>query len=375
MKVGELFVQLGIQADTPKAKEFESAMMGAALKASGLIAALAGVTLEIRDMVHETLAASVGFQKFENQTGLAAEKLQQWHNMAERANVSTEDVTSSIMNLQRNMAEIKLGRGNIAPFQMLGLPLNKDPFQLLLDIQDRIRGLDRPMAVNLLQQLGISPDMINLLGRSRAELEALASPRMILSPQNVAKVLQAQRALKELRIELTAFSRMFIADIAPAIVLFSGFITNLGGAVHSVVEYLKEFPTAMKLIADSIILVMAVLNPWIAALSAALLLMEDYYVYMKGGKSVFGELLGPHQNTKPGVASNPNWKYSGTGSWVDQLFLKWGLVGPKIPKFQNNKVDIHVNTAANAHETAQETKKVFDSAISSAEMQLNNEGN
>jgi hypothetical protein len=373
VKAGELFVQLGINADTPKAKEFQDALMGAALKATGLIAVMTGVSMGLRDMVQDTLGAAVGFQKFENASGLSSERLQQWHNMAERANVSTEAVTDSVLALQRNMAEIRLGRGNIAPFQMLGISPNQDPFAILNQVQRRIQGMNRPMAVNLMQQLGINPDMINLLGKTSKELAELASPRMILSQQNVAKLLVAQRAIKELRIELTAFSRQFIADISPAIRGFSEFIVNIGSIIHNTVEYLKEFPEVLKVIAISLASVLAIMHPWIAAMTAALLLIEDIYTYHKGGKSAIGSIIGSKdEKTQAGWAQRMNVKYP----WLGKLDRLTGIdkSGQKKASQMNNKVDIHVNTTANADETAKKTKDAFDTYVDTTAAQLDNGG-
>jgi hypothetical protein len=363
MKVGELFVQLGIKADTPAAKEFQSVLRGATLQAAGLITALVGVSLEIRDMVQETLGAAVAFQKFENTSGLSAEKLQQWHNMAERANVSTESVTGAVLALQKNMADIRLGGGNLRPFQLLGISPGDDPFEILEQVRSRIQGMDRPMAVNIMQQMGINPEMINLLGLTADQLKRLASPEMILSEKNIGKLLQANRALKELRIELLAFTRMFIADISPAIKQFATFATNLGNGVHELIVWLEKFPDAMRLVGLSILTVLAIMNPWLAALGAALMLLEDYYIYTKGGKSVIGVFL---NKDKEGKTEASKFIDNRADKWIDELGGK-----PKPVVQQSNKIYIQGMDIDSALAAA---RKQFDVALSTASDQTGNGG-
>lgn len=364
-KVGELFVALGIDAETEKAKGFESVLVSTTLKAASLVTALIGVSLELRRMINESLDMSVEMQRFEKQTGLSAERLQHWQIMAERANVSADEVSASVSALTRNIAEIRLGRGNIAPFQMLGLDIGRDPFDMLLDIQQKIRGMSRPMAVNLLQQMGISPDMINLLSMTQAQLKALAGPELILSDKNKEKLLKVRLEFTKLRQELTYIGRTITSDIGPVLRLFSNFIGNLAMMVTALVQGLLQFKWVIPVITAVFIQFMSVIAPITTAIMALLLLIEDMYVYSKGGKSMFGELA--EFLNKP--EKDPG-KWGMLGDLFNSILGKGGTAsstGTVVQQTNNLNMNVH---GKDAPEIAADIKKYLDQEIDWAQVQV-----
>ena len=149
MTIGELIVRLGIQADQQKVEQFTGALNSTTVKAIGLVAGLVGVSLELRHLLNDAMDVSMALAQFESQTGLSGQELQRWQIMAERSGSSAEAATSSIMALQRAMTEIRLGGGNLKPFQMLGVDINQSPFQALEQIRARIAGMDRGVATIL----------------------------------------------------------------------------------------------------------------------------------------------------------------------------------------------------------------------------------
>jgi hypothetical protein len=188
IKLGDLFVSLGVKADIPVLKEFNKSLKDITVGGAATIASVAGVSLEFKHLFDETMNAALGLQTFKAQTGLSSQELQVWQQVAERANVSAESVSGSIVSLQQNIANIRMGKGNVAPFQLLGLDIQKDPFALLGDIRARLQNVSRPVAANLIQQLGFSPDMIQLLTLTNKQLKDLGvNPDLILSEKNQKK--------------------------------------------------------------------------------------------------------------------------------------------------------------------------------------------
>lgn len=338
MKVGELFVALGIDAETEKAKGFESVLVSTTLKAAGLVTALIGVSLELRRMINESLEFSVEMQRFEKQTGLSAEKLQYWQIIAERANVSADDVSASVSALGRNIANINMGRGDVSPFQMMGInPRGKDPFTVLSEVQEAIKGMNRPTAVNLMEQMGITPDMIMLLSMTTKEMKALAGPDLILSDRNKDKLLKVRLEFTKLRQELTYIGRTIVSDISPILRLFANFIGNLAMMVTALVQGLLHLKGVIPILTALFIQFMSVIAPITTAIMGLLLILEDLYVFSKGGKSVFGELADwMNSSGKPTAKNDP------IGNFLHGMFTN----DPKPAQggtVQNNHVSMNIH--------------------------------
>lgn len=273
MNVGELFVKLGVKADTKTLREFGQKLNDLPVDAALAIAGLAGVSFELKHIAQEAMNAAVGFQLFTNQTGLSWQELQKWQIAASQANVSVEAVTTSVSALQRNMAEIRLGRGNIAPYQMLGINPNQDAFHVLEQLRQRIKGVDPSTATNIVSQMGINPEMMNLLKLSDKQFGEFFNHIHGMTERQEKDFLDAKLALTQWREEFQFAMFGVVSDFTEAI------------------EKSAEFKKA--LIGIGIVLgVIAVETfPVTAAMGALLLVLDDLAVYFTGGKSLTGNAI------------------------------------------------------------------------------------
>ena len=291
MTIGELVVKLGIVADTDKAKGFSTALKDVTVGGAAAVAGLIGVSLQFKHLFEESIDAAMGLQMFNSQTGLSTEQLQKWQVVAERANVSAESVATSITALQRNIADIRMGRGNIAPFQLLGIDIRQDPFQILNQLRERIAGLPRPLAANLIQQLGFSPDMIQLLSLTNKQLKDLAGPDLIISEKNQRRLLQTRLEIVKLRQEFMAWSRSMMGELAPAFKFVGMGIEHLMAGLLAITEFLRNSKPAFYAFITIIGILAAAFFPITATVLGLILIFDDLYTYLKGGKSAFGELI------------------------------------------------------------------------------------
>lgn len=316
MKAGELFIELGVDADTPEAKEFQSALNSISMESLALVAGLTAVSFKLKEMLEESMNAAVGFKLFRNQSGLSTEELQKWQIVAERANVSTEAVTSSILALQRNIAEIRLGRGNLMPFQLLGIDITDNPFLILTQIQEKLRGLDRAQAMNIMEMFGISPEMINIMTLTNAQFKELAKTQgLLFDEERQENAFRLKRGIVDLRLEYKALSRVLSTEIGPM----------LRADLNTLTQLIK----AVKWFADG--------------------LRNLKYVI-------------PLMNI-------PAWETLAREKLAPGLEKTWN-------KIFNNKVDIHIS-GSDPKETAAEAKKrfaeQFNNYIDIADSQVNNE--
>ena len=279
MNIGELFVTLGIKGQgLGTLKEVAQKIADLPIDAAAAIAGLAGVSFELSHMAEEALKTAVSFQMFSAETGLSWQELQKWQIVAEQANVSAESVASSIGALQRNLAEIRLGRGNIAPFQMLGISPNQDAFGVIEQLRKRIRGLNPAMATNLISQMGLSPDMMHVLQLTDKQFAEFANHVHGLTERQYKDFLQA----KELLVQFGQTVRY---------VMF-GIIGDFTEAIEKSLQF-KQFLTTLAVAAG----ILAVsFFPVTAAVAGLILVLDDLAVYATGGKSLTGVALRGFKN-------------------------------------------------------------------------------
>lgn len=367
MNVGEFFVSLGFNADTVKVKDFAQAVSSLPIDIAASIVALAGIDYELLKVTEQAMDASVAFDHFANQTGLSWQELQRWQIVAAQANVSADAVASSVTAISRQLAEIRLGRGNIAPFQILGIGTNQNAFQVLDQLRQRIKGLEPSMATNLLSQMGIDPAMINVLRLSNAEFAKLSHTVAGMSGNQEGSFLRAKESL----VQFGLVAKYLGFDVA----------ANLVWAFENLYKVLSKFKIVMAGVAVVLAGLAAYFFPITAAILALILVLDDLSTYFQGGDSLFGlaikgikELV---QELDPFAGKlGALGKIAGFGASLAAL----GPVGigqqavGAISRVVNQSVNVQVHSTAPAHDVAKEVKAHIDRAASQASLQTNQQG-
>ena len=143
MKIGELFVTLGIEADVEKAKEFFNTLLQGKEILFGVAAMAVGTSIGIGSMLNKALEASIALSNFTAETGLSAQTLQGWQHVSEAVGGTAKDATNSIQNLTRSLVDMKItghGAGETW-YSRLGInPMAvKDTWQMLDILSAKIR--------------------------------------------------------------------------------------------------------------------------------------------------------------------------------------------------------------------------------------------
>jgi hypothetical protein len=368
MNIGELFVTLGFKADTMRVKDFAAAIGEIPVNVATSIASLAGLEFELFRVAERGMEAAAAFKTFTNQTGLSWEELQRWQIVAQQSETSAEAVASSVTNLQRNLAEIRLGRGNISPFQMLGISANQDAFAVLAQVRERIKGLDSATATNLISQMGIDASMINVLRLSNDEFEKLSKSVGGLTSSEKGSFLKAKESLALLKLEVQEFMFRYVAH------MIDGFTM--------LVDKLKEMPVVLAQIGLAVAALVIVFQPLTAAVIGLLLILEDLAVYAKGGNSVIGSVIGGTGTIFNGVGAMV--KNNPVAGGVASMFSNIGT-GPgffssvagaakAITNNMTQNVNIDVHSTADAKEVAKEVKGHLDQATRQASLETNQQG-
>ncbi len=320
--IGELFLTLGVKADTATLKKVGGAVANLRNGLLGTAAAFSGAIIALDRFVDSSLKGVVALQNINIQTGLSIEKLQKLQQVGQLSNLalSAEQISQSMAAVQKNLAAIRLGQGNVSPFGILGIDPTGDAFSVLEQAREAIKGLDPATTTNLITQLGFSPEFINILRLTREEFQALGE-NTFLNRQQRADIDRAGTSIKKVTLRLVALKDQAVAKLAPGLTklvedffewlkvngdriiriitkianIFAKFALTISRAVGFLGELLEKFVGAedgvLALAAVFGILFLAI-SPITATLLALFAVLEDIAVFKKGGKSLIGLALG-----------------------------------------------------------------------------------
>ena len=320
--IGELFIELGVKADTGTLKNVQSQVKGLRTNLLLVGAAFTGAIVDLDRFVNSALKGVVALQNLNNQTGLSIEKLQNFQQAGQLSNLalSADQIAQSIGSLQKNLAQIKIGQGDIAPFQLLGIdPTSQDAFGVIDQLRESIKGIDPAIATNLVSQLGLSPEFINILKLSRKEFELL-SENTFLNPKQRANIDKLGTSIKAVSLRFKALKDQSIAKLAPQLTEITQeffkwlkdngdkivqtissiakgiakFAEGIGRAVGLVSRFLSNtigLENSLKVLAVGFAFLTLSMSPFLAGLTAILIILDDIAVFSAGGDSLIGRMV------------------------------------------------------------------------------------
>jgi hypothetical protein len=206
-------------------------------------------------------------------------------------------VADAVTGIQTASTNIKWGRGNLAPWQMLGLSPHGNPFDVLDALRRRIRDFGPEHARVLAADAGIGAGMLYFLQQSNLEIGKINEKYKLTDTQR-ARMVGLNRAWNEFKTILSLTSRQFV-------VIMSKLTTNLLNIAREIVEWLGRM---VEKIRDSsvenrrLLLVIGAIGAAIAAamlpftrfaivLAVLALLVEDFWGAWNGKKSLIGEIF------------------------------------------------------------------------------------
>jgi hypothetical protein len=341
MSVGELTVSLGVQDSEGSValQRWTMAMTGAVAAGQAIVDVLIQAAEKFEQLAVNAMDSAVAINTFEAQTGLSGESMQKWDMVARQANLSAGTLSNTIVTLQHNIEEIRLGSGNIKPFQLMGInPTSLNPYQLLSSMRDWYQSMnDKGMAANILQQAGITPDMLQLLKLTNDELKRFDSIPIITKDQD-KKLLALHSAFVKFNLVMQVTMSQFVAALAPALIkvfdAISTAVLHFGGIVEMCIGWIREFQAVIGLLlayfygASIATAVTNLLTNPIAQAAAAIialfLILDDLSVYFKGGKSITGVALQGMNKFFDFIIS----KVKELINYIDEIIKKLSLVNP-----------------------------------------------
>jgi len=222
MAAARELLQIAVETDTDQAQASLDGLLDRFTGPAGLAAAAAAVGAGLVAFAADTLDAADEIDALSTRTGVSAENLQRWGEIARRSGGDMEDVADAAREMQLRLAEAAaLGSGPaVDALALLGLAIDDIPlddanasFELL---RDRIADVHDPARRLFVAEelLGGSVERLNgLLAAHRDELAAVK----VLTDEQVAAANDAHDAIAQLGHTLSTTGQQLLIEWAPTI--------------------------------------------------------------------------------------------------------------------------------------------------------------
>lgn len=239
--------------------------------------------------------AAMNLEIYQMNTGLSGEQLQEMSYKAAQAGVSINELSGQIQKIQQMSKDIELGQGNAKPFQLMEIDPRQNPIEILDELTEKLRSLsqyDPARAKQMANMFGISDNMLySMLTESNEQM----NKQFLLTQKEQKALVQLNKEwnkvwfyIKQIGIKLQGMGAA----------LQSQFVKVLLDAVQGLGELLVRFFDLIEanedlrnvLIAVGVVLA-AVFAPWLLALGAIVIVLEDIFGYFNGKDSVTGQII------------------------------------------------------------------------------------
>ena len=275
MKIGELFIALGFKVQGSAAlDDAERGLQRAAVKASALAIAVNGINYAFLRMVDGARAAAVEMKNFAGATGLSAEELKRWQAAGAINDVNEREVAQTITAVQRGIANIRLGQGNIKPFQMLGVQPEDDTFAAIDKMAASLRQLRPEIAAVIAADAGISDPMFQWMRRADFAARELEQ-RYIMTKDEQGALIELNREWQKLVFGIKSVRDKFAADFTPVLITATKVLRVITDLLAKFVDWLGKGSTGARIARaalQTLLVVMLALGAALAAFAGLLTL-------------------------------------------------------------------------------------------------------
>lgn len=249
---------------------------------------LAGLTWGFNRFTRSTREAALTYRDFRAQTGMSTQTLQQYQAAGAMtgSRLTPDQVAKDITELQQRAQDIQYGKGNIRPYQMLGItPNQSNAYNVIEALRKKIKGLSDEASLYWIRQMGLGDDWIHILRQSREEFEAIR--QVMLSEKQIDRVSDMAMSWRKLEFALKQAKDQFVAFISPYATNTANNFTEMTRDIGEFIKSINESNGAFKALAVTLSGLLVYLSPSGALIAGLALLTEDLYVASKGGESFF----------------------------------------------------------------------------------------
>lgn len=317
VKMDNTDLDKGLKQAESKVSSFAERIKAGALAKFGALASVGFIMSEVKNLT--AVADELG--KIADRIGADAPKLQSWAVASKLAGGSVQSFYGTAERLGGELQRIAVtGKSRLLPFfESMGVATldaagkARDVFDVLTDVAEAVEGMDKATSSGMLKRLQLDEGTIGLLQMGKKGMQDLIRYERelgVFQKEDTVIAANYNDAMDRL-------TRSLNMTFLPVMRMFAPVLTEAAKAMTSAFVFMQKHSLALEIALASIALVVTALvlpslwslfiaimtNPitWIiAAIVGLILILEDLYVYAKGGKSQFESL----------------WKTLGTGEEV-----------------------------------------------------------
>lgn len=317
VKMDNTDLDKGLKQAESKVSSFADRIKARALAKFGAFASVGFVMSQVKNLT--AVADDLG--KIADRIGADVPKLQSWATASKLSGGSVEAFYGTAERLGSELQRIAVtGKSRLLPFfESMGVATldatgkARDVFDVLTDVAGAVEGMDRQTSAGILKRLQLDEGTIGLLQMGKKGMQDLIRYERELGVFQKEDTVIAANYNDAMDRLIRTMNMSFL----PVMRLFAPVLTEAAKAMTSAFAFIQKHSLAFEIALAGIALVIGALvlpslwslfvaimtNPitWIiAAIVGLILILEDLYVYAKGGKSQFEDL----------------WKTLGTGEEV-----------------------------------------------------------
>lgn len=262
----------------------------------------------LKNAIESTVELSTKLNNLSYTTGASVSQLNAWGEAVKRNGGTVEQFYSSVSNLSQKIREIQTNFGSSGQLAFVRLGINikdanghlKNGIQILGDLATKFQKLPKTWQLKLGESLGLDQGTIRLLSKGNIEAQKLVKNMAELGQINentVQSSIKFRNAMYDLQLVWRSVQNQLATSLIPLIKTFAHYL-------QKTILYFRNNP---KLIESALIAIGTVItailipaflrlaitmSPFLAlgaVIAGLTLIIQDFIVWLRGGKSAFGE--------------------------------------------------------------------------------------
>lgn len=345
VKMDNTDLDKGLKQAESKVSSFADRIKAGTLAKLGAFVSVGFIMSEVKNLT--AVADELG--KIADRIGADVPKLQSWAVASKLAGGSVQAFYGTAERLGSELQRIAVtGKSRLLPFfESMGVATldasgkARDVFDVLTDVAGAVEGMDKATSSGMLKRLQLDKGTIGLLQMGKKGMQDLIRYERelgVFQKEDTVIAANYNDAMDRL-------TRSLNMSFLPVMRMFAPVLTEAAKAMTSAFVFMQKHSLALEIALAGIALVIGVAvlpslwslfvaimtNPitWIiAAIVGLILILEDLYVYAKGGKSQFEDLwktLGTGEEVMAAIEGS--WDFLKTAAQIAWEVLKAILKG------------------------------------------------
>lgn len=294
MRIGSLDIKINIKGGKESIATLDQLK---AVTTKTKLAAI-GAVIAFAKMSQEARKLAMNLEVFETATGISGQALEKMSFRAAAAGVSLDNYGDTLQRIQQMTMAIARGEGDVSPFAINRIGINKDPIKVLDQIQARLKefhATNPARAAQLAQDFGLSNEMMYALLKGQTEeIEA----QWLLKAKDKDALVTLNKEwyklwwyVKQIGIRLQGFLAHVAIPIVKACIQIVKAVGEITIAIGEWVQKSTWVKYLLGLITAGVIALVAYIWPIPAAIALIALALEDVYGYFTGKDSITGRMI------------------------------------------------------------------------------------